>query len=202
MKRLFFITLLLTVLTFTASAQANYSLSNDDLQFAVTGTSSLHEWEMKVTGVSGQMNLTITGEKPNGINNLKVKVKTNTIKSGNGIMDRKTARALKADQYPEIAFKLDTVLSFSSTKSSIKGEVKGILTIAGVNKPVTIPFETESTDNSQLVIKGHTSVLMTDFDIDPPSALAGTLKTGDRVQLIFNTKWVPEEITLNNLSNN
>lgn len=195
-------TLLVTALTLSASAQINYRLSQDDLQFTVEGTSSLHDWEMNVTGVNGHFTLDMSGESLEGISKLKVRVDANSIKNGNGIMDRKAARALETDQHPEISYVLDRVLSFSNTADSIKGKLSGSLTIAGVEKDVTIDFESQYSDNEILIIKGNTSVLMTDFGIDPPRALAGTIKTGDRVELIFNTKWIPEEITMNVSGNN
>lgn len=202
MKRIIFMTLLVTALTLSASAQINYRLSQDDLQLTVEGTSSLHDWEMNVTGVNGHFTLDMSGESLEGISKLKVRVDANSIKNGNGIMDRKAARALETDQHPEISYVLDRVLSFSNTADSIKGKLSGSLTIAGVEKDVTIDFESQYSDNEILIIKGNTSVLMTDFGIDPPRALAGTLKTGDRVELIFNTKWIPEEITMNVSGNN
>ncbi len=185
---------MLTLILQTVSAQTNFSLSKENLEFLIKGTSSLHEWEIEVNNVSGQIVFNNNNRAIQGISALKVMVITSSITSDNGIMNRKTARALKADKYPVIYFNLDKVLSFTNSSGIIKGEISGSLEVAGTKKAIRIPFESSPVLSNTIKITGNTTILMSDFGIEPPTALAGTLKTGDRADIVFSTTWMQAEL--------
>jgi polyisoprenoid-binding protein YceI len=63
-----------------------------------------------------------------------------------------------------------------------------MLSIAGVAKEVK--FKTKyDVDGNQITFKGSYTFKMTDFNIDPPTAVMGTIKTGDevtvRLEIVF-----------------
>jgi polyisoprenoid-binding protein YceI len=49
---------------------------------------------------------------------------------------------------------------------------------------VTFDIEVEQSGNA-FTVKGTTDFRLTDFQIDPPTALMGTIKTGDEVTIEF-----------------
>lgn len=69
------------------------------------------------------------------------------------------------------------------TKDSIT--VKGDLTIAGVTKPAEITAGYTFSGNT-LTITGSHQLLMSNFGIKPPTAMMGSLKTGDEVTVEFD----------------
>ncbi|HMQ60573.1 MAG TPA: YceI family protein [Flavilitoribacter sp.] len=165
------------------TAQASYAVKSAKL--TVAGTSSLHDWESNAGKVliTGQLAVNNNTIAKNG--NFEVKVPVKSIKSAKGkIMDNKTYDALKAEEYPNIRFLL-TDLSYKST-SDKSGQLTatGNLTIAGATRSETLTMTCTLAGND-LTIKGSKKLKMTDFKVDPPTALLGTLKTGDDITINF-----------------
>jgi YceI-like domain len=160
-----------------------FTLNNDTSFMEVHGTSSLHDWHVDVLEQGGKIaikdsiNLIIT--------TLNFNAKSESLKSGKKGMDKNTYKALKTDDYKSIDFKLSSVeriefLSDSNYKVSIIGNMK----ISGVTNSVKIDFRIKL-DKNKILIEGEKSLLMTDYGIDPPKALLGTIKTGNEIKIVF-----------------
>ena len=155
----------------------NFQLAAQESEtIMIKGTSSLHDWESDVTEfvLTADLNL----DRQQGTVNLVIPV--TSIKSGKSIMDDKTYDALKFDKNPEIIFNGNDI-----TLNGDKISVAGNLTIAGKTNPATIEGTFKKTANN-LNVTGIYSLKMTDFDIDPPTAMFGTLTTGDDITIEFN----------------
>ena len=95
-------------------------------------------------------------------------------------MDKNTYAALKEDKYPEIKYVLKTYI--------IEGEsvmLTGDLTIAGVTKSVTVTSSGNVHDD-KVELTGDLTFKMSKFGIEPPTAVMGTIKTGDEVTIKFH----------------
>lgn len=146
----------------------------------IKGTSTLHDWESIVEKTDAQ--LTTNNLK---IETLNVKVEVLSIKSGKKLMDKLTYKALKAEEYPNITFvfKKGEILKEDTEYIDIK--LIGDLTIAGVTKSVSVKTKINKSGRP-IVLKGSHKLKMTDFDIEPPKALLGTIKTEDEITIEFN----------------
>lgn len=165
----------LIVLGFMTSGQWQFKADNSQSTITVFGTSSVHDWEsqVKTFTVSGQM-----AEK--AVTNLKVEVTTKSITSGKSIMDDKTYEALKADKFAKITF---TAAELAINGKQITGT--GKLQLVGVTKDLPLKGEVISQTDSQAKVKGSVEVNMKDFGIDPPTAMFGTLETGEKVTIQY-----------------
>ncbi len=172
--------MLMTMSYSVLSAQEQYSLVKANQKFMVKGTSSLHDWHMEATDGQGECVLTQTSGVIN-IQKAEVKFKAEALESGKRGMDKNAYKALKTEDFPWIEFKL----SDFEAKQAGKGLVKGDLTIAGFTKPVTFEVETVQ-GTGTITVSGTSAFKLTDFKIDPPTALMGTIKTGDDVTVEFN----------------
>ncbi len=171
------------------NAQATYDLSVDKTAIRVTGTSNVHDWEMDVEHPSGRAVFNMNSTSPSGIENLYLTIRSDRIVSGKSIMDQKTRNALLADEFSEISFRLDEVTEFTAGEGKLSGNVKGTLFVAGRIQVISLPFS--GTYRGDLIeISGNKSLNMSDFDVKPPIAMLGALKTGDTVGIIFITTWV------------
>lgn len=161
---------------FKAQAQTTYKLNPKESSFKVLGTSTLHDWHMEGAEASGQCVVNADGSIVSG----NVTLQAESLKSGKGGMDKNAYKALKTGDYADISF----------TVSAVEGDkISGSLTIAGVNKPVT--FEGNVSQNGdKITVSGTTEFLLTDFKIDPPKALMGTVKTGDKVSLEIKSTFI------------
>ena len=190
MKQLISIKILLTIL-FSSSFSVQsvtaqmYSLNNNTSFLEVHGTSSLHDWHVDAEEQSG--NIVITNTEDLEIKSLSFSVKAESLKSGKSSMDNNTYKALNTDDYKTIDFKLNSVKQVEKVKeNSFKVSVLGNMTISGVTKTITLEL-TIKLDGTKVLIEGEKSILMTDYGIDPPKALLGTIKTGNKINIIFKS---------------
>lgn len=169
--------------TITSVAQQNYKLDRENSSLLITGTSSIHDWEMKAEDFNAQTILQISEGKEIMIDEIDFSCDVSEIESGKRIMDNKAHDALKEKKYPEISFNFDPEqpATIEGQKSSINGKI----TIAGVTKQIKVPFNVDI-DENQLLVEGEVPLKMTDFNIEPPTAMLGTLETGNEIVVKFN----------------
>lgn len=178
-----------TIVPLAISAQS-FTLNNGEGEVLVTGTSTLHDWEEVAEQKSGSITLDITGELPN-ISSLKFTVEAESLKSGKGAMDKNTYKALETKDHQQIVFEMKRVKSISpvtATSNKYKVVATGNLTIAGSTNTVDIPFNLTVSD-TKVVLEGKKGLKMTDYNINPPKALLGTITTGNEIEVHYNTVW-------------
>ena len=177
--------IILFFLTFNLISAQQFNLLNGESKLTVLGTSSLHDWHVTAENQSGKIvfkNLE-TGE----IEKCNVEIIAESLKSGKSSMDKNTYKALKTDSYKTISFQLVEVKeTVNKGNGKFTVHTQGDLTIAGVKKRVSLDFTTTIADN-KITLVGEKKFKMTDFKIDPPKAMFGTITTGDEVTIKFST---------------
>lgn len=163
-------------------AQSTLKLqANPELE--VSGTSSLHDWEMPSDQASGEMKAETVSGKLKSIQSIKVVMPAESIKSGKSGMDKKAYDALKTKKHKSIIFELN-----KANKSGDTWILEGTFEIAGVTKNVKINAK-ESATGGAYGLAGAYEFKLTDYDITPPKAMLGTIKTGDEVKISFDVKF-------------
>jgi polyisoprenoid-binding protein YceI len=164
--------------------QGNYRVSNYYL--VVKGTSNLHPWESKANEVRANGSMTFDAGTLKSIQWLTVEIPVKTIKSAKGsIMDNKTYDALNADRFPNITFKLEKVAGITKNGEGYGINATGYLTIAGNTNKVDLYVYGKVGSDGSVTFSGSKKLKMTDFKIKPPTALMGTLTTGDEVEIAY-----------------
>ena len=151
-------------------------------KMTIAGTSSLHDWESDVSQIDGTARINITSGNKLTIENLSVSIPVTSIKSGKSSMDKNTYEALKEKSHPEITF----LMTDYTLNNGNQIQARGKLTIAGVTKDVNINATYQMVDEDKINFTGTVPIDMTDYNIDPPTAVFGTIKTGKDVTLQYD----------------
>ncbi|WP_026730596.1 YceI family protein [Flavobacterium denitrificans] len=161
-------------------AQKSYALDNKST-FSVSGTSTLHDWEMKSSSGTGTANFTITNGKLSEIESIAIVLLAESIKSEKKSMDKVAYETLKTDKNKSIKYALKSAEKINETT----WELTGTYTIAGVSKIYKTTVKTAITKDG-LSMQGSNKITFADFGMKSPTALLGTIKTGQDLTLKFN----------------
>lgn len=167
-------------ITAFAAAQKSYTLDSKSA-FSVAGTSTLHDWEMKSASGTGSANLTITNSKLTDIESLSVTLLAESIKSEKKSMDKVAYEALKTDKNKNIKY----VLKAAEKVNETTWELTGTYTIAGVSKVYKTTVKTTVTKDG-LNLQGSNKITFAEFGMKAPTAMLGTIKTGQDLTIKFN----------------
>ena len=149
----------------------------------VTGTSTLHDWEVKSEAVKGSLSFPadfFENQAASGVH-ATVVIGASSLQSHSGRMDRVMYEALKVKEHPEIRYVLRSAKATSANAATITGD----LTIAGKTKEVPIEVSVARPEKTGLILTGTVPINMKDFGIDPPTAMLGTVRTGEKVEVTF-----------------
>jgi len=170
---------LLLAVAVELTAQDVYSVKSHEV--VISGTSNIHDWTVKVVDLTGSAKKTTEA-----VNDVNITVDAKTLLSSKGsIMDGKMQEALKTESYPKIYYKSLTCKILSENNGVIKISSTGNLTISGVTKSITVTSTCKPAQNENLEVSGSFYLLMTDFGIEPPTALFGSLETADKVTVSY-----------------
>lgn len=165
---------MLFLLLWGASVNAQ-KVQSTDVDILITGTSTLHDWEMISDNGVLTANVGVTA-----IKDVVFKIPVKSLKSGKAAMDENAFKAMNADKHKEIVFKALTIDTLSGNT-----EVNGSMTVNGVTKPITVPVKVYNTKTG-FTLTGYVLMKMTDFKVEPPVYMFGTIKTGDDIRVQFN----------------
>ena len=177
--------LIIFTFNFLAVGQTSFTIQNS--MISIEGTSNVHDWVSEVTQVKATGELLIDKQELKAIHKVKIEIPVKGIKSSKGsIMDGKTYKALQWEAFPNIVYELKEVVALDHNKEGYTVNTVGNLTIAGTTKPINLEVKGKILANGSIQFTGAKQILMTNFNIDPPTALLGTLKTGDEVTVKFD----------------
>ncbi len=165
----------------TVQAQDVFKLSENS-EVKITGTSTLHDWESVVENTEAKLVVSNKDDMAT-IQELEIKIEVRSIKSGKNVMDIKTYNALRSTENPNITFTLTEPVLIDDQDQVT---AKGTLDLAGVTKEIAVIGKVNYDNNAQLGIKASYTINMPEYNIDPPTAMFGTIKTGEEVTVVFD----------------
>jgi len=188
--KVWFFYIILFVIANDANGQQTLKLIPSESRIIIKGTSNLHDWEENVEKFNVNVSMKMLNNEIQGIHYVHVTCKSSSIVSDHDIMTNKTLEALRTDKYPEIVFTMESVEKLVSVYGKASGILSGNLTMAGTTTRINIAFE-GNISNNRVVITGSKDINMNDFKIKPPTAMLGTLKTGETVVISFHLQFQP-----------
>ena len=92
---------------------------------------------------------------------------------------------VESDKYPKATFKGD-ILDFDTiNETASKVQVKGILTIHGVSKEITIDANMAKTKEA-ILVDGEFTVNLADFEVEIPAVVAKNIAKNIKISFNFN----------------
>lgn len=165
----------------TTIAQILYKQTGNS-GIAISGTSTLHDWTMTSKEVKCQATIEInTDGTPTKLSALSLSVRSESLKSEHKAMDKNAYSTLSTDEHAAITFDL-----ISATLVQHKIQCVGNLTIAGVTKEISVEALYKILPNYGLLCTGTKKLKMSDFGVDAPTFMFGTVKTGDEITVTFS----------------
>jgi hypothetical protein len=179
------LSLLLLTGFYSVQAQSDYLVRS--VTGSVSGTSTLHSWKSSITKVQVKGALKKTGNTLTSVKNVVVKIPVTGIISTEGkSMDKKTYQAFKSDKNPFILYTFNTAQVQVNAAHEITIEASGSMTMAGTTLPEDLTATGKVLDNGDLEFSISKKLKMTSFNMKPPTALLGTIKSGDEITLNFD----------------
>lgn len=177
------------------SQQLSYYPSEES-KLWIEGRSNINEFECEANKYSGQATIYDEEEEDSAFVqsvqerlSLQVDIRVDGFECGKNKMNRDLRNALKSDNFPEITFLFDSaelVEMPDSPNEPFLVDVKGSLTVAGETRDIHFETRAYYLDVDKVRAIGNTTIRMTDFNVEPPTALLGLIQADDELTVKFD----------------
>jgi polyisoprenoid-binding protein YceI len=170
---------------------SNYTVDSNSV-INIKGTSPLHDWGMTAHSFTGNAKFSFTENKNDGsselsaVSGFSLTLPVLNLKSENKGMEKNAYKALKEDQYKDIVFELTSAKFKPSGNRYYLILLHGNLTMAGITQPTTLKTSARVNEDGTIFCTGSLPIYLSDYKIERPSYLLGTMKVGDVLVLNYN----------------
>ena len=175
-----------SVLAFSINAQVKYH-TKDDLNLLVSGTSTLHEWDMKEA--KGEVNAVFNFDAKGavtGLSTLSFTAPAEGLKSEHTAMDKNAYKALKTSANPNFSFVMSNSTITHTDANNFTVKAVGKLTLGGFTKDVELNAVCKINADKSISVSGSQKISMSDYKIEPPTFMFGAVKTGNDIVLKYS----------------
>ena len=157
----------------------------------IEGTSNLHSWSCTADKFDAVIELDVAAASqlstaaPKTLKRVEVKVPVKALKCGHDAMDGNLYKALKADESPDISYIMASFDAAAGENDGFTLKTAGTLALAGKENKLSMDVVATRLPDGTVKAVGMVPIKMTDFGIKPPTAMFGTLRTGDEVKVNF-----------------
>ena len=157
----------------------------------ISGTSSLHDWESTITQLDWKGAFVVEKGIITKVTSAEVTIPVVSIKSTKGkMMDNKTYDAFLFEKNPNITFLLVTA-QIRPEGAGQAIDASGYLTMAGMMKSIKVTGFVKVLTGGEVQLTLSKKLKMTDFKMERPTAMMGTITVGDEVTLNFDLTLAP-----------
>ncbi len=188
MKTLMALILPFIAVTFPLHAQTSpYAIGKTSF-IEVSGTSTLHDWEMKTSQITGHATFEISNGILQSVTDVTISLPAESLKSGKDAMDNNAYKALRTNEHKNITFR-STKATLEKKESTYIITCDGILQMSGASHPTQLTVSC-TLDGTSVKCIGEKKLKMSEFTIEPPSFMFGSVKTGDEITLNLNVTFI------------
>lgn len=157
----------------------------------IKGTSNIHDWEATATRTEARFELAGAGQvslnslAPDMFRMLQLTIPVKDLDTDKRGLTKNIHKYLDESNHPNITFTLTEIAAIEQQTGTAKISVKGTIRAAGRDRNIEIDVNAEEL-NGIFRFSGSQDLKMTDFGIDPPTALLGTIRAKDDITVYFD----------------
>ena len=169
-------------------AQASYKLvPGKDVSIKVLGSSNVHDWTETSAVMESQGDFKLSDDNQIvSLSAFNFSLNAKSLKSEHEMMDSRTYKAMNADQYPKITFKLGSAAIETIQKNKFNIKATGELTIAGATQTITLDVTAVVNPDNTITCTGSKKIKLTDYKIEPPSFMLGAMKVANDLTIQYS----------------
>jgi hypothetical protein len=191
----------------------------DDSRVWIEGTSTVNDFTCSTQQIEGRARLALDEPSPRSDSTpdtsrtqtayasssgnasseppaIQASVPVRTLDCGKRRQNRDLYDAMQASEHPAIHYeivKTSIVALPDSSRSHYVIEAIGDLTIAGATRTVRLRLQGRRLENGQMHARGTLPIQMTDFNVEPPTAMLGLIRVRDEITVHFDITAVPAD---------
>ncbi|WP_192823459.1 YceI family protein [Rufibacter sp. LB8] len=181
--------LLLAIFAFPGqtAAQGTYNLlPKAQIFLKVAGTSNVHDWEMTTAAMQSKGDFKFNAQNVlTDIANFNLSIDAKSLKSKHSSLDNRAYKVMKATDHPKIVYNLRSTDITTVSKNKYLVKVLGDLTIAGTRQVISMNVNVVVNPDNSITCTGTEKIKLSDYKIDAPSYMAGTMKVGNELTISF-----------------
>lgn len=187
------------LLAWSSPSPVTYTFESTPNEMNVEGGSTLHDWSCPIETLSGSLTADTAAadsQTPIGnVSNVDVQVPVDAIQCDKETMNEKLRKALQMNSYPQVFFSLQDA-QVSPLPDSGQGwfsvDATGELILAGQRREINLPVKAQRLPNGNLRFVGSHTITLSDYDVERPSAMLGTITVSKDVTVNFDVTATPE----------
>ena len=182
-------------------AQSRY-IPTEDSRLWIEGTSTVRDFSCAAQELLGEAWLATAADDMEEVEvdpadveeeeanraHLEVRVPVDSLVCGRDRETRDLFRTMRGERFPEIVFELrDALVTRAPDGREVDHalHVTGKLSIAGVSRIVELVAWADRLEDGRVFATGTKKLAMTDFEMDPPSAMLGVIRAADEIEVHF-----------------
>ncbi|PWN05074.1 YceI family protein [Rhodohalobacter mucosus] len=164
-------------------------------QMKIDGTSNIRDWDADITEMDATLvlqdgdELSLETLTPESFKSLEITIPVEHIESGSRGLTKNIHKYLKEDDYPNITFTLSRITDIVRENGTALITAEGVITAAGKENPATMTVTASMNPDGSINFSGEQQLLMTSFDIDPPTAILGTVRADDEFLVLYDVSF-------------
>ncbi len=168
---------------------ARFSIDNGLSSMTIEGGSTVGSWDAEVKLINADFSIDLSALESGANSPFQLGSFTVPVENIDGDGRRLTRNIhsyLKKDDHPEVTFRMNSSEIVEKNDSGYKVEVNGVINAAGADHEVTFLADVAQSDNGGFIISGKTPLKFSDFDIDRPSAMLGSVRADEEIEIHYN----------------
>ena len=184
--------LFVSILLYSSFIGNTYARQTNDVKFLIledsklriNGTSNVTDFQCiyKDRISADTVNQSITFGDTLTISGDKISINVSSLDCGKRVINRDLQKTLKAKEYPFLELNLLTVEISDTTPFNALLEI----TIAEVTQNRFVEITSFENSKDHLVFSGSGKILLSDFGLDPPTAIFGLIKVDNEIEIMFD----------------